>query len=429
MNAVAGVLRLGIYRRFLAAAICTGVGVWVFQTAIYWAGLQTGSTATVGMLVAVLSLPSLLLTIPAGVLTDRVGPFWLLFVGQVAPAVACIVGIALVAPDGSIALEPATLVTFVVGAAYALWSVPALVYVTRAVPAELLGPAISLMVLQFATGRIVGGALGGAVVSAGGAGLAFAVSAAMFGFGILAVMTLPRLGGLDHLAGNTVRGLVESVAWLRRAPATLALVVLGALASLLAYSYVPLLGALSRDVIGSGSAGLGILTATSGIGMVISGIAANSVGMRLRRGRGVVITMVLGGVGMAALGISSILVLSIGLVVVVAFLGSTRSALSSYLMQSLTPPRMRGRVTSLADFVAQIMSVAGSLAVGAAAATIGVTSVLVASGVIIVAVVVLVVLVWPRILQLDVDARAQPVVGDRPYVEGAGAGAALPEPS
>ena len=377
MNAVAEVLRLGIYRRFLAAAICTGVGVWVFQTAIYWAGLQTGSTATVGILVAVLSLPSLLLTIPAGVLTDRVGPFWLLFVGQVAPAVACIVGIALVAPDGSIALEPATLVTFVVGAAYALWSVPALVYVTRAVPAELLGPAISLMVLQFATGRIVGGALGGAVVSAGGAGLAFAVSAAMFGLGILAVMTLPRLGGLDHLAGNTVRGLVEAVTWLRRAPATLALVVLGALASLLAYSYVPLLGALSRDVIGSGSAGLGILTATSGIGMVISGIAANSVGVRLRRGRGVVITMVLGGVCMAALGVSSILVLSIGLVVVVAFLGSTRSALSSYLMQSLTPPRMRGRVTSLADFVAQIMSIAGSLAVGAAAASVGVTSVLV----------------------------------------------------
>ena len=70
VNAVAGVLRLGIYRRFLAAAICTGVGVWIFQTAIYWAGLQSGSTATVGILVAVLSLPSLLLTIPAGVLTD-----------------------------------------------------------------------------------------------------------------------------------------------------------------------------------------------------------------------------------------------------------------------------------------------------------------------------------------------------------------------
>jgi MFS family permease len=429
VTAVAEVLRLGIYRRFLAAAICTGVGVWIFQTALYWAGLQTGSTATVGILVAVLSLPSLLLTIPAGVLTDRAGPFWLLFVGQVAPAVACVAGIALVAPDGSIALQPAIVVTFVVGAAYALWSVPALVYVTRSVPPELLGPAISLMVLQFATGRIVGGAVGGAVVSAGGAGLAFAVSAAMFGLGILAVLTLPRLGGLDHRAGNTVRGIVEAVSWLRRAPATLVLVVLGATASLLAYSYVPLLGALSRDVLGAGSGGLGVLTATSGIGMVISGIAANSVGSRLRRGRGVVVTMIVGALCMAALGVSSILVLSIGLVVVVAFLGSTRSALSSYLMQSLTPPRMRGRVTSLADFVAQIMSITGSLAVGAAAASAGASAVLVAAGLIIVGVVGLVVLVWPRILQLDVNATAQPVVGNRPYVEGAGPGAAIPEPS
>jgi MFS family permease len=251
----------------------------------------------------------------------------------------------------------------------------------------------------------------------------------MFGLGILAVLTLPRLGGLDHRAGNTVRGLVEAVTWLRGAPATLVLVVLGALASLLAYSYIPLLGALSRDVLGAGSGGLGILTATSGIGMVISGLAANSVGVRLRRGRGVVVTMVVGAVCMAALGVSSILVLSIGLVVVVAFLGSTRSALSSYLMQALTPPRMRGRVMSLADFVAQIMSITGSLAVGAAAASLGATAVLVAAGVIICAVIGVVVILWPRILQLDVDATAHPVVGDRPYIEGAGAGAAIPEPS
>ena len=233
MNSVAGVLRLSIYRRFLAAAICTGVGVWIFQTAIYWAGLQSGSTADVGILVAAISLPSLLLTIPAGLLTDRAGPYWLLFVGQVAPAIACIGGIALVAPDGTIPLGPTALVTFVVGVAYAFWSVPALVYVTRAVPAELMGAAISLMVLQYATGRIVGGALGGVVVSAGGAALAFGVSAAIFLVGIAAVLTLPRIGGLDTRSGNTVRGLFEAVGWLRHAPATLVLVVLGALSSLL----------------------------------------------------------------------------------------------------------------------------------------------------------------------------------------------------
>ena len=429
MNSVAGVLRLPTYRRFLAAAICSGVGVWIFQTAIYWAGLQSGSTASVGILVAAISLPSLLLTIPAGVLTDRVGPFWLLFVGSLSPALACIGGLALVGPDGSIALDPATLVTFMVGASYALWSVPALVYVTRSVPPNLLGAAISLMVIQYATGRIAGGALGGLIVSAGGAGLAFGVSAAIFIVGVATVLTLPRLGGLDARGGNTVRGLVEAVSWLRGAPATLVLVSFGALSSLLAYSYIPLLGALSRDVIGAGSAGLGILTATSGIGMVASGVLSDPVGKRLGRGRGVVVTMVLGAVGMIGLGQSSILVVSVALVVVVAFLGSARSAMASYLMQSLTPPRMRGRVTSLADFVAQLMSISGSLAVGGLAVSAGVTPVLVGSGVAIVVVVGLFVALWPRILRLDVDPEARPVVGDRPYAEGRGAGAPLPETS
>lgn len=427
MNSVAGVLRLSIYRRFLAAAICTGVGVWIFQTAIYWAGLQSGSTADVGILVAAISLPSLLLTIPAGLLTDRAGPYWLLFVGQVAPAIACIGGIALVAPDGTIPLGPTALVTFVVGIAYALWSVPALVYVTRAVPAELMGAAISLMVLQYATGRIVGGALGGVVVSAGGAGLAFGVSAAIFLVGIAAVLTLPRIGGLDTRSGNTVRGLFEAVGWLRHAPATLVLVVLGALSSLLGYSYIPLLGALSRDVINAGSAGLGVLTATSGIGMVLSGVVANSIGNGLGRGRGVVVTMVVGALGMAALGASTNLLLSIALVMVVAFLGSSRSALAAYLMQSLSPPRMRGRVMSLADFVAQIMSISGSLAVGIVATSAGPTPVLVGAGVAVVAVVGIVVVLWPRILRLDVDREAHPVVGGRPYAEGAATGAAVPE--
>jgi hypothetical protein len=90
---------------------------------------------------------------------------------------------------------------------------------------------------------------------------------------------------------------------------------------------------------------------------------------------------------------------------------------------------MRRRVTSLADFVAQLMSIVGSLAVGAAAASAGATVVLVAAGLLIVAAVGLIVLLWPRILQLDVDGRARAVVGDRPYVEGAGAGTPIPEPS
>ena len=423
MSAVGDVLRLGTYQRFLAGAVCSGIGVWIFQTAIYWAALQSGSTGTVGILVAVISLPSLLLTIPAGFLTDRAGPFWLLLVGQLAPALICVAGIALVGPNGSIALEPAALVTFIVGSAYALWNVPALVYVTRIVPAPLMGSAISLMVLQYAAGRIIGGALGGYLVGAGGAGLAFGVSAVVFALGVATALTLPRITGLDTRGGSSLRGMGEAIGWLRHAPATLILVVLGGLTSLLAYAYIPLLGALSRDVIGAGSAGLGVLTATSGVGMVASALTANTLGARLRRGRSVVLLMALGAVAMAALGASTVLVVSIGLVIAVAYTGSSRSSISQFLLQSLTPPRMRGRVASLADFVGQVMSITGSLAVGALATSYGPTAVLVGAGAVIIVIVIMVTLVFRRILALDVDADATVVVGSVPYVEGRLAGA------
>jgi len=418
VSAVAEVLRLGTYQRFLAAAVCSGVGVWIFQTAIYWAALQSGNTGSVGILVATISVPSLLLTIPAGYLTDRAGPFRLLLIGQVAPAIICVVGIAFVDHAGGIGLEPAALVTFVVGVAYALWNVPALVFVTRIVPSNLMGSAISLMVLQYATGRIVGGALGGALVGLGGAGLAFVVSAAVFFVGVAAVLTLPRIAGLETRSDSSFRGMVEAVRWLRFAPATLVLVVFAAAANLLAYAYIPLLGALSRDVIGAGSTGLGTLTSTSGIGMVASALTANTLGARLGRGRGVVALMIMGAVAMAALGVSSILAVSVALVIFTAYLGSSRSSIAAFLLQSLTPARMRGRVASLADFIGQTMTITGSLAVGAAATSFGPTEVLAACGAGIVAIVLVVTALSPRILVLDVDREAKPVVRGQPYVEG-----------
>ncbi len=427
MNAVREVLAIGTYRRFLAAAIFSGVGLWIFQTALYWTSLQSGSTETVGILLAVLTLPSLILTIPAGYLTDRVGSFWLLFIGQAAPAIACTCGVALVAAGGgTIALGPAALVTVAVGAAYAMWNVPALVYVTRVVPVRIMGTAISLMVLQYATGRIIGGALGGVLVGLGGASLAFGVSAALFGLGALVVLALPKVAGLEVRSGSTLSGMVEAVRWLRLAPATLALVVLGAVTSFVGYAYIPLLGALSRDVIGAGSGGLGLLTSTSGIGMFASALTANAFGVRLGRGRGVISAMVLGALAMAALGVSSMLWLSVLLVMVVAYLGSTRSSLGAFLLQSLTPPRMRGRVASLADFIGQLMSLVGSLAVGTLAVSWGPTAVLAAAAMFIVAMVVIVVVLSPRILTLDVDREAHVVVGGRPYIEGQ-VGAAVPE--
>jgi MFS family permease len=418
VNAVVGVLRLPTYQRFIAAAVCSGIGVWIFQTAIYWAALQSGDTGSVGVLVAVISVPSLLLTIPAGFLTDRAGPFWLLLIGELAPALMCVGGIAFVHADGSISLGPAALVTFVVGSAYALWNVPAVVYVTRIAPGHYLGTAISLMVLQYATGRIVGGALGGWLVGVGGAALAFGVSAVLFGMGFVAVLTLPRVAGLDTRGSSTFRGMIEAVGWLRYAPATLVLVIFAASANLLAYAYIPLLGALSRDVIHAGASGLGTLTSTSGIGMVASALTANALGTRLHRGRAVVVLMILGGVFMALLGLSTTLIASIGLIICVAYIGSSRSSIAQFLLQSLTPPRMRGRVASLADFIGQAMTITGSVAVGSLAVTFGPTAVLIGCSTVMIAIVVVVTVITPRILGLDVNAEAQPVFRDKPYAEG-----------
>ncbi len=418
MSTVTDVLRLPIYRRFLVAAICSGVGVWIFQTAIYWAALQTGSTGSVGILVAVISIPSLVLTLPAGILTDRAGPFRLLVIGQAAPALACLTGMLAIGPDGSIGTAPASAVTLVAGTAYALWSVPALVYVTRIVEPRLLGSAIGLMVVQYAVGRMVGGSLGGLVVAVGGAGSALALCVVIFGLGTAATLSLPRVAGLELREGPTIHGMIEAGRWMRRAPATIALVALSACASMFSYAYIPLLGALSRDVIGAGSAGLGLLTAVSGVGMLVSAVVVNALGARVGRGRTVAATMIAGAAAMALLGQSTMLLLSAGIVAVVAFLGSVRGSIGQFLVQALAPPRMRGRIASLGDFTAQIMAITGSLTAGALAASFGVSMTLLGFGVAIIVVTGAIALAWPRLLRLDVDPEARPMIGGVGYAEG-----------
>jgi MFS family permease len=418
VSTVTDVLRLPTYRRFLIAAICSGVGVWIFQTAIYWAALQTGSTGSVGILVAVISIPSLVLTLPAGILTDRAGPFRLLVIGQAAPALACLAGMLAIGPDGAIATAPAAAVTLVAGTAYALWSVPALVYVTRIVEPRLLGSAIGLMVVQYAIGRMVGGSLGGLVVSVGGAGSALALCVVIFGLGTVATLSLPRVAGLELREGPTIRGMIEAGRWMRRAPATIALVTLSAIASMFSYAYIPLLGALSRDVIGAGSAGLGLLTAVSGIGMLISAVVVNALGARVGRGRSVAATMITGAIAMAVLGQSSVLLLSAVVVAVVAFLGSVRGSIGQFLVQALAPPRMRGRIASLGDFSAQVMAITGSLAAGALAASFGASATLLAFSVAIIVLTGLVAITWPSLLKLDVDPEARPLLAGVPYAEG-----------
>ena len=287
MSGVVDVLRLGTYQRFLAGAVCSGVGVWIFQTALYWAALQSGTTGSVGILVAVISLPSLLLTIPAGFLTDRAGPFWLLLIGQVAPALMCVGGIAFVAADGhdrAGARGPrdvrGRLRLCALERPRARLRDPHCAVAPDGQRDQPDGAAVRHRPDRRGRAR-------GLPRRGRWRGLALAVSAAVFGLGALTVLTLPRIEGLETRSGSSVRGMLEAVRWLRHAPATLVLVVLSATASLLAYAYIPLLGALSRDVIGAGSAGLGTLTSTSGIGMVASALTANSLGARLRRGRSV----------------------------------------------------------------------------------------------------------------------------------------------
>ena len=68
-------LSVPAFRRFLVALTAAELGLYAFETALYWTVLETtGSAVAVSIAFSAIIAPMLLLTIPIRIMVDRIGP-------------------------------------------------------------------------------------------------------------------------------------------------------------------------------------------------------------------------------------------------------------------------------------------------------------------------------------------------------------------
>jgi MFS family permease len=363
------------YRRYWFGQIGSLIGAWMQSVALPWLVLQLGgSPLQLGLVIAFLFGPSMIVAPLGGVLADRVDKRrTLVVVNLIAMAQAlALFGLTV---TGAVEIWHVYLLALVGGVVGAIEMPVRQAFVAELVPRDDLVNAIALSSTSFNLSRVIGPAVAGVTIAAFGVWSNFGINALSY------VSVLVGLASIDaarlHRAERPDRfpsiraSLAEGLRYARATPTVLwPLVLLGGVAAL-AMNFQTLLPLFTRDALGMDSGGYGAIYAAMGAGSLVGSLA-----LAFMTSQRPILRLILGGAA-AFLGLAFVL----GFVrePAIAFLLVVAIGLSSMLMvntinvtiQNSVPDALRGRVMSLYVTVFAGSAPIGGLFAGAAAEAFG----------------------------------------------------------
>jgi MFS family permease len=334
------------YRRYIAGQSVSLIGTWMQMAAQSWLVLTlTGSATTLGVIVALQTLPVLLLGPYGGVVADRIDKRRLMVILQIAMGVqALILGVLTV--SGSVRLWEIGVLAALLGLNNAFENPARQAFMLELVGGESLRNAVTLNSVLVNVARVIGPAVAGVLIATVGEGPCFLANAASFAAVVASLVTL------DHSAiapsppsGREPGQLREGLRYIRRTPELGVPLAMMALAGALAYEFQVTLPVMARQGLHVGATGFGFMTAAMGVGAVVGGLFVAN------RGRTGLPTLVLAA---SAFGVVLLLAslapnLPTELVALALAGGASISFMSTgnSTLQLAAAPSMRGRVMSL----------------------------------------------------------------------------------
>lgn len=335
------------FRVLLLSTMALQVGSWVQTIGQGWLVKQDlHGTATDLALVALLRGASLVLLSPfGGYLAGRFERRRQLVVYTFASATIATLLAVLVA-SGRIELWMVYCTAMVAGAVDALAGPIRSMLVYDTVEPDDLTNAVALNALAGNSMRVIGPAIGGALIGAVGTQGTFQLQAVCL---VLAAILTWRLAP-SHPEITSREGVFSSMAsgmaYVWRDRRMLVIVMMAVLPSVLVYPYVTFLPVFAKDVLGSDASGYGYLAAAVGVGSLLGGAIVASAGNG-RMGSRMLWTCLLYCISVAGFTFMGNLWLAVGALAVAGVFHSIYSALNGALMQMKADPAYRSRVVSL----------------------------------------------------------------------------------
>ncbi len=373
LEALRQCMRIRDYRLYVVGNIGHGLGIWNLRLCIGWYAWElTESTAWLGGMAMAEMMPTLILTLLAGTIVDRIDYFKMMRMTQgLSMLLAATMSILTLAGLMNIWLL-FSLTTFR-GCLMSFNRPSRMALIHPLVGRDLIAPALAIGSIIFNGARFVGPALGGLIIVGAGIGWGFAASAAALAVYSLALAAMnvsiePRKREGRSMLAETAEGLtyVMNHTGIRLQLAILAVV------GIVAKPVTDMLPGFAGQVFSMGADGLALLLSFHGIGATCGAVwlAARPSGIGGMTRVTIFAVLLLAG-ALMLFATTQIFFLAILFSGLLGFGFILLNVSNQTLIQSAVDPALRGRVMSVYGLILQGIPAFGALLLGAVAEHIG----------------------------------------------------------
>ncbi len=315
---------------------------------VYTIGRQTGTIAEAAFLVGMVGLvqfgPMFVLTLFAGSLADRISRCAIV-VTAIATEALGVVALTITAMQDKPSLAVIFFIAALFGASRAFFRPAAWAMMPMLVPTAEVARAISTSSIGSEIAVIFGPWLGGLLVAHSTA-TAYGVTAAIYGLGLVVILTIRQSTTPERQFGNHLTQIREGLVYVWQNKIIFGAISLDLFAVLLGGA-TALLPAFASDILNVGPTGFGILRSGPAIGAGLMALALSR--WPLKRHAGVRMFWAVAGFGLATIvfGLSRSLWLSVAALAMLGAADMISVYVRQTLMQIVTPDHMRGRVSSV----------------------------------------------------------------------------------
>lgn len=375
------VLKQRDFGLFWASLLFSAVGSQISTVAIAWQVYEiTNSPFHLGLTGLFRALPIMLLSIPGGVLADRMDRRLLLIVTQSLAALLAL-ALALLSYFGTVQVWQIYLVTFLSGAV-GIFDAPArTALIPSLVKPQQLATAYALNISWRQIATLSGPFIGGVIIAAVGLSAAYFIDALSFLSVIicLALMRARPAPPVGEKKESPLQSLRGGFAFIRANSAILGLMGMDTCVQFFG-AYRSMMPVFARDILAVGPTGLGALLGVPAFGALAGSAIVMAMGNPRRKGDLIIAVTLIYTAGLVGFALSRSLALSLAIVFLLGLVDAIGETLRDTMIQLATPDAMRGRVKSFDQVFMSAGTYLGHAQIGTAASLLGVTGALVMGG-------------------------------------------------
>jgi MFS family permease len=358
------------YRRYFAGQSISLIGTWMQMTAQSWLVLSLTHSATkLGIVVALQTLPVLLLSPYGGVIADRIDKRRLMVILQSAMGVQAL-ALGVLTLTGVVSFWQIGVLAAVLGLNNAFENPARQSFMLELVGGDHLRNAVTLNSVLVNVARVIGPAVAGILIATVGEGICFVVNAASFAAVVFSLVTMNRAALAPTTPAPRARGqLREGLRYVRRTRELAIPLLMMAAVGCLTYEFQVSLPVMASRALHVGATGYGFMTAAMGVGAVMGGLLVAAKG---RTGTAQLTAAVAAfGAAMALATIAPSLGLELAALALAGASSIAFMTTGNSTLQLRAQPNMRGRVMSLWFVAFQGSTPIGGPIIGAVIALAG----------------------------------------------------------